>query len=75
MIGDLLKFTGSIMFSNAFIREVEDWYEYNNNPTPENYKKAIEISSRSQFMASVGIILFVIGVMLSDSHRKKEMKG
>ena len=64
MIGSLLKSSGSFIFATSLLKELHDWYEYTKNPTPENKQKAIEISSRSQFMASIGIIMFFLGYIL-----------
>jgi len=69
MIGDLFKMTGSMLFARSVVAEIEDWYEYKRKPSPETWKKAVEISEKAQFMVGVGILLFLLGSWLSKNDK------
>ena len=71
MIDEILKLVGGFMISNAVIKEAEDWIAYKQNPTPENEKKAMEISFRSWNLVGMGLMLYFIGWIIEKKEKPK----
>ena len=69
MVDEILKIVGGFMISNAVIKEANDWIEYRQNPTPENEKKALEISFRSWNLLGIGLAMYFIGWLIEKKSK------